>query len=202
MLSNALKKNGFLVYILVIILAALCIAGIVVDNSSFSAITVPTETVSPGPEKVEEETIDIPFVRFTYEEADILIAKLHEENNPTKAHKESKQTARAAEQYDIYEYDNSGTYLGTFYCTAYCPCYECSEGYGDMTSTGVRARSYHTIAVDPSVLPYGTKVVINGIVYTAEDCGGGVRGKHIDIYFDTHYEAMNYDTGYHDVYIY
>ena len=29
-----------------------------------------------------------------------------------------------------------------------------------------------TIAVDPSVIPYGTQVVINGHVFTAEDCEG------------------------------
>ena len=73
-----------------------------------------------------------------------------------------------------------------FLLTAYCPCYECSEGYGDMTSTGKRAIEGRTIAVDPRVIEYGTEVYIDGKVYVAEDCGGLVKGKHIDIYFDSH----------------
>lgn len=76
--------------------------------------------------------------------------------------------------------------LGNYRITGYCPCYQCSEGWGRKTSTGATARSNHTIAVDPSILPYGSKVMINGVVYTAEDRGGGVRGKHIDIFVDSH----------------
>ena len=90
--------------------------------------------------------------------------------------------------------------LGVFKCTAYCGCYSCSEGYGNMTATGVRARAYHTIAVDPSVIPYGTWVVINGNYYRAEDCGGGVRGNHIDIYFDNHYECEQFGLRYLEVF--
>lgn len=82
--------------------------------------------------------------------------------------------------------------LGVFQTTAYCPCNSCSEGWGRHTSTGAVATAHHTIAVDPSVIPYGTKVMINGVVYTAEDRGGGVRGNHIDIFFDTHSESLNY----------
>jgi len=76
--------------------------------------------------------------------------------------------------------------LGSYRITGYCPCYQCSEGWGRKTSTGATAQSNHTIAVDPNILPYGSKVMINGIVYTAEDRGGGVKGKHIDIFVDHH----------------
>lgn len=81
-------------------------------------------------------------------------------------------------------------YLGEFRLTAYCPCEECSEGWGSMTSTGVLAKENHTIAVDPTVIPYGSKIIINGIIYTAEDCGGAVKNNIIDIYFNTH-EAVS-----------
>lgn len=84
------------------------------------------------------------------------------------------------------------TPLGTYKTTAYCPCRICCSGWGRRTSTGAIPTANHTIAVDPRVIPYGSKVLINGIVYTAEDCGSGVRGKHIDIYFDSHKAAKNY----------
>ena len=37
-----------------------------------------------------------------------------------------------------------------------------------------------TIAVDPRVIPYGTKVIIGGHIFTAEDCGGAIQGNHIE----------------------
>lgn len=91
--------------------------------------------------------------------------------------------------------------LGVFKLTAYCPCYECSRGYGDSTATGVKAKPNHTIAVDPKVISYGTKIYINGTIYTAEDCGGSVKGKTIDIYFKTHKETINFGVQYAEVYI-
>lgn len=89
--------------------------------------------------------------------------------------------------------------LGEFMLTAYCPCRECSDEYGDMTATGVRAKAEHTIAVDTDVIPYGCEVVIGDKVYRAEDCGAKVNGKHIDIYFESHKEAENFGVQYADV---
>ena len=91
--------------------------------------------------------------------------------------------------------------LGTFKLTGYCPCYSCSEGWGRNTSTGAIASAKHTIAVDPKVIPYGSKVLINGIVYTAEDRGGGVRGNHIDVFYDTHQETKVQGTQYQEVFL-
>ena len=77
--------------------------------------------------------------------------------------------------------------MGDFLITAYCPCYECSEGHGRKTSTGKYARSEHTIAVDPDVINYGSKVLIGETTYVAEDCGGCINGDHIDNYFNGEY---------------
>lgn len=85
----------------------------------------------------------------------------------------------------------SGECLGTFTITAYCGCNECSKG-NNLTATGTVPAEGRTIAADTSVLPYGTQVVIDGIVYTVEDCGSGVCGNHIDIFFSTHERALAY----------
>ena len=88
--------------------------------------------------------------------------------------------------------------LGVFKITHYCPCSICCGPYSNgITSTGVTATTNHTIAVDPSVIPYGSKVVINGQVYVAEDCGGAIKKNRIDIYVATHAEGEakgTYDT--------
>ena len=69
-----------------------------------------------------------------------------------------------------------------------------------MTSSGHLAQERHTIATDPSVIPEGTKVEINGVVYTAEDIGGGVRGNHIDIFYESHEECLQFGVRYAEVY--
>lgn len=91
--------------------------------------------------------------------------------------------------------------LGIFKTTGYCPCRRCSSGWGARTSTGTIACANHTIAVDPRVIPYGTKVMINGTVYTAEDMGGGVNGRHVDIFYNTHGEARIQGVQYVEVFL-
>lgn len=77
--------------------------------------------------------------------------------------------------------------LGKFRLTAYCPCRKCSGGYGRQTATGARAKEGVTIAADPRVLKYGTKVEIAGVgTRTVQDCGSAVKGKVIDVFVEKH----------------
>lgn len=91
--------------------------------------------------------------------------------------------------------------LGKFKITYYCACKKCSGKWGDMTATGVRAKEGRTIAVDPKVIPYGTKVIIDGHEYIAEDCGGAIKGNKIDIYVGDHNRALKKGVDYFDVYV-
>lgn len=59
------------------------------------------------------------------------------------------------------------------------------KGYG-ITASGTRVTEGRTIAVDPKVIPMGWWVYIEGIGFRrAEDTGGAVKGKKIDVYFDS-----------------
>lgn len=92
--------------------------------------------------------------------------------------------------------------LGTFKITHYCPCSICCGPWANgVTSTGVTATTNRTIAVDPTQIPYGSKVVINGQVYVAEDCGGAIKKNCIDIYVATHEEGEEKGVYYTDVYL-
>lgn len=95
-------------------------------------------------------------------------------------------------------------YLGNFKLTHYCSeKYEhiCGEGHG-ITYTGTEATVEKTIAVDPRVIPYGTRVYIEGYGWRiAEDCGGAVNDNHIDILVDTHEHALDLGTVNGDVWI-
>lgn len=91
--------------------------------------------------------------------------------------------------------------LGEFRLTAYCSCVQCCGKSDGITATGTLATAGRTIAVDPNVIPYGTSVVINGNTYVAEDCGGAINKNRIDIYFDSHEEALQFGVQYADVYL-
>ena len=82
-----------------------------------------------------------------------------------------------------------GQNLGNFQITYYCACEICCNKADGITATGTPVVEGQTIAVDPRVIPYGTKVIIGGHIFTAEDCGGAIQGNHIDIYVNNHAEA-------------
>ena len=75
------------------------------------------------------------------------------------------------------------------------------------TATGTTAR-VGAIAVDPRVIPYGTRMFIvsadGSITYgvaTAEDCGGNIKGNRIDLFFDTYDECVSFGVRACDVYL-
>ena len=86
---------------------------------------------------------------------------------------------------------NGKTNLGTYTLTAYCACAKCCGKTDGITASGKKAVSGYTVAA-PSNFPFGTKLEINGKIYTVEDRGGAIQGKRLDIYFDSHQEALNF----------
>lgn len=88
----------------------------------------------------------------------------------------------------------SYSYSITVEATAYS-----TEGWKNKTTaTGTIAR-VGAIAVDPSVIPYGTKMYIvspnGGVVYgyaTAEDTGSAITGNRVDLFFDTQAECIQF----------
>lgn len=92
---------------------------------------------------------------------------------------------------EVLTYTHSGIFKGTAY----------THGIGGVdfiTATGTTVH-HGTVAVDPDVVPYGTRMFIvtndGEYVYglsTAEDCGGGVNGNHVDLYFPSTYECFQF----------
>jgi 3D (Asp-Asp-Asp) domain-containing protein len=63
-----------------------------------------------------------------------------------------------------------------------------SRGYG-ITATGIKAR-HGVVAVDPSVIPLGTLLYVEGYgVAIAADTGGAIKGEKIDLFFESTYDA-------------
>ena len=89
--------------------------------------------------------------------------------------------------------EESPYYLGEFQVTGYCSCTICcGEKEERLTKSETVPRASHTVAADPSVIPLGTRIVIDDVVYTVEDTGKAVEGMRLDIFFDSHEEAVRY----------
>lgn len=100
---------------------------------------------------------------------------------------------------EVLTYYKKDTYKATAY-TMY------DEGCNNTTATMTPVK-WGVVAVDPKVIPYGTRMFIitadGEFVYgigTAEDCGGAIKGKRLDLYMPTLRQA--YDFGRQDVSVY
>ncbi len=72
--------------------------------------------------------------------------------------------------------------------------------HGWLTRSGTPVR-WGVVAVDPQVIPLGTRLMIEGFdtVFIAEDTGGGVRGSHVDVYFPDYSSAVQFGVQYRAV---
>lgn len=84
---------------------------------------------------------------------------------------------------------------GTYKITAYCACSKCCGKSTGITASGTKATAGRTIAA-PSTFAFGTKLEIDGKTYVVEDRGGAITGNKIDIYMDSHAEALKWGVRY------
>lgn len=154
--------------------------------------------VNQGTLKKLDETISLldqanQAVRQSNELADSAISELNElkEQNEQVV---TEDDTTAQEPYEVFEAK----------VTAYCSCPKCcgiwskdhpsrqGTDYEQHTTSGTIPVAGRTVAVDPDIIPLGSKILIDGHEYIAEDTGSGVKGNHIDIYFDSHEEALEW----------
>lgn len=84
---------------------------------------------------------------------------------------------------------------GIYKVTAYCACVKCCGKTNGITASGTQATANRTIAA-PRTFAFGTKVKINGTTYVVEDRGGAIQGNRIDIYMNSHQEALAWGVRY------
>lgn len=87
------------------------------------------------------------------------------------------------------------TEVEEFRATAYT---HTDAGCDMITATGTTVR-WGTVAVDPTVIPYGTRMFIitsdGSYIYgvaTAEDCGSAIKGNRLDLYMPTYAECIQF----------
>ena len=85
--------------------------------------------------------------------------------------------------------------------TAYCPCVQCCGDFAGkirgQTASGAMAQAGRTIAA-PKGVPFGVRVLAlmpdgsQHVIGVVEDRGGAIKGNKLDVYFDTHEEALRF----------
>ena len=100
----------------------------------------------------------------------------------------------------IMELESLGEFKISHYCVENYP-HICNNGDSTHTATGTLTTPGRTVAVDPKMIPYGTELMINGHSYIAEDCGGSIKDRRIDICVNTHAEALQKGIDYCEVFL-
>lgn len=178
-------------------------------DSKLEVNNIETETETPTETIVKEKGIDdVPTQETTEEsiekitvetsEVSETVDKVEEE---TKTIKVSTANEQPIEQpIEQTEQNGNKVSLGTYKLTAYCACSKCCGKWaGGNTSSGTVPTQGRTVACN--TLAAGTKVNINGHDYIVEDTGN-MKGNVIDIFFNSHQEALNFGVQYAEVFVY
>lgn len=173
-----LWKNTFLKPIILTVLTIFC----VFSCDCVYVYAMNSDDMVTKYERLEEENQRLEMMISQYT---LLVHSLNNENEKLKTQIVESSSSEVVEE--------TKTYLGDFTITYYCTeNYSHTCGGGGTTASGTQVTPYQTAAVDTSVIPFGTKLYIEGIGYRiAEDRGGAVKGNKIDLAVTTHEEALN-----------
>lgn len=138
---------------------------------------------------VDESHYTIWYAKKLWTEHNEDVVALTKEYN--KALAEEKKAAEAA---------SNGVALGTFKLTFYTGAAD--EG-GSVTAMGTPVTPWYTVAVDPRVIPLGSKLRIEGYngIFVAQDTGSAIRGSILDLAVGSKSEANRFGIQYRKVYL-
>lgn len=148
---------------------------------------------------VKEQKATIEKLEAENNELTIKNQELAEKNKQLESKLSAQQTKKNPQPNVSTKSISSSQDLGNFKVSAYCHCSKCCGKSDGITATGTKAEANRTVAVDPKVIPLGTKIVIDGQTYIAEDTGGHIKGNRIDMYFQSHQEALNWGVRYKNI---
>lgn len=180
---------------------------IIVDEEGYQVVTV-TESIAYN--TIEVENTDLaPGERVTTQYGSMgereITYKIFYNHDGAETHRERvSEIVLADAQDEIIEYSPDEEFevgkipasrptnysrVETFTATAYDASPEDNGPWAGVTSTGMKM-GYGVIAVDPKVIPYGTRMYIESVdgqyVYgyaIAGDCGGAIKGNRVDLFY-------------------
>ncbi len=189
-LTDTLEKDG-----VVNVVRVEKVTDVVEEPVGFAVITKQDGTLEKGKEKVLTEGQQGLVTReyeVIFENGKEVSRKMISEQNLREKQDKVVAVGTKELQYQVSRGEETGTefYVSTTAYTAYC------TGCSGTTATGIDLRAnpnVKVIAVDPSVIPLGTKVYVEGYGYAiAADTGGAIKGYKIDVFFPTKAEAFRW----------
>ena len=163
-------------------------------NTTNSGANTKNKVLQQGKDGLKEVTYKIKYQNETEIEKTVISEKIIEEPvDKIVQVQKVVETSRGTTTTRTSSSSSSGT---IYKITAYCPCSKCCGKYASgYTSSGTKATAGRTVAAS-SKFSFGTKLNINGHTYVVEDRGGAITGNKIDIFVNSHSEALAWGVRY------
>ncbi len=168
----------------------------ITKNTTGTSTDTTNKVVQQGKDGLKEVTYKVKYQNDVEIEKSVISEVVVEEPVNKIVQVQKKTTSRSS---TLPRASSASTTGGTVYkITAYCPCSKCCGKSTGRTASGTTAIAGRTVAAS-SKFAFGTKLNIGGHVYTVEDRGGAVNGNKIDIFVNTHAEALQWGVRYLNV---
>lgn len=150
----------------------------------------------------EEDDYIILHAKDKWDEHNETVVALTEDYNKALKAEREAETKRKAEEEAKRKAEEAkrGRLVARMKCTFYTG--SADEG-GSITALSTPVTPWYTVAVDPRVIPLGSKIRIEGFdgVFYCADTGGAIKGNIIDIAVGSKSEASNLGVQYRNVYL-
>ena len=150
----------------------------------------------------EEDDFIILHAKDKWDEHNETVVALTEDYNKALKAEREAETKRKAEEEAKRKAEEAKR--GRLVARMKCTFYTGSADEGDsITALGTPVTPWYTVAVDPRVIPLGSKIRIEGFdgVFYCADTGGAIKGNIIDIAVGSKFEANSLGVQYRNVYL-
>ena len=168
----------------------------ITKNTTGTSTDTTNKVVQEGKDGLKEVTYKVKYQNDVEIEKSVISEVVIQEPVNKIIQVQKKATSRSS---TLPRTSSSSSTGGTVYkITAYCPCSKCCGKTNGRTASGTTATAGRTVAAS-SKFAFGTKLNIGGHVYTVEDRGGAINGNKIDIFVNSHAEALAWGVRYLNV---
>ncbi len=167
-----------------------------------------TQKVQEGKKGLKEIQLELVYENGVEVSKEVLDEKIIE-NSTNEIIEKGTLALVATSRGDISRYSKMITMTATAYTADYASTgKKPGDKYYGVTASGTRVRP-GVVAVDPKVIPLGTKLYIQSTTNgradygyaVAEDTGGAIKGNKIDLYFETSKEVKSFGRRTVNVYV-
>ena len=167
----------------------------ITKNTTGTSTDTTNKVVQEGKDGLKEVTYKVKYQNDVEIEKSVISEVVVQEPVDKIVQVQKKVTSRGSTLPRVSSNSTGGT---VYKITAYCPCSKCCGKTSGRTASGTTATAGRTVAAS-SKFAFGTKLNIGGHVYTVEDRGGAISGNKIDIFVNTHAEALQWGVRYLNV---